>query len=277
MATRYPVQTNTVDGALIDETKIPSADEKAALVGTDGAPGAGNKFVTDTDSRNSDARAPTAHATSHEPGGGDAMEVDAAANVGSLRTLGTGATQAAAGDDARLSDNRAPTAHAADHVGGGSDAIAVAVAAGAAGLMSGADKSKLDGIASGAGVVSAATVRTALASPEKNASVQTTDATATVIKTIPIAGSKAVLIECRVTGLKSDLGTAAGYILHAVFRNNAGTVSQVGTDSIDFVREDDANWGGPQTVINGTDVEIKVVGLAATTIDWGADTYVTTM
>ena len=54
------------------------------------------------DARLSDARTPTAHATSHQPGGGDAMAVDAAAATGSLRTLGTGATQAAAGDDARI-------------------------------------------------------------------------------------------------------------------------------------------------------------------------------
>lgn len=39
-----------------------------------------------------------AHATAHQPGGGDAMAVDAAAGTGSLRTLGAGATQAAAGD-----------------------------------------------------------------------------------------------------------------------------------------------------------------------------------
>ncbi len=38
------------------------------------------------------------HHASHEPGGSDAMAVDAAAATGSLRTLGTGATQAAAGD-----------------------------------------------------------------------------------------------------------------------------------------------------------------------------------
>lgn len=39
-----------------------------------------------------------AHKTQHEPGGGDAMTVDAAAATGSLRTLGTGATAAAAGN-----------------------------------------------------------------------------------------------------------------------------------------------------------------------------------
>jgi hypothetical protein len=37
------------------------------------------------------------HSARHEPGGADAMAVDAAAATGSLRTLGTGATQAAGG------------------------------------------------------------------------------------------------------------------------------------------------------------------------------------
>lgn len=55
---------------------------------------------------------PAAHATTHQPGGTDAMAVDAAAATGSLRTLGTGAAQAAAGNDSRFTDSRAPTAHA---------------------------------------------------------------------------------------------------------------------------------------------------------------------
>jgi hypothetical protein len=75
------------------------------------------------DARFSDARTPTAHHTSHEPGGSDPMAVDAAAATGSLRTLGTGAAQAAAGNDSRLSDARTPTAHATTHKSGGSDAI----------------------------------------------------------------------------------------------------------------------------------------------------------
>ena len=39
-----------------------------------------------------------AHDTAHEPGGADTMAVDQAAGVGSLRTLGTNATQIAAGN-----------------------------------------------------------------------------------------------------------------------------------------------------------------------------------
>jgi len=46
----------------------------------------------------------------------------------------------------------APTAHASTHITGGSDVIPNAVAGGASGLMSGADKAKLDGIQAGAEV-----------------------------------------------------------------------------------------------------------------------------
>jgi hypothetical protein len=50
------------------------------------------------DARLSDARAPTAHKATHEPGGSDPMTVDAAAATGSLRTLGAGAAQAMPGN-----------------------------------------------------------------------------------------------------------------------------------------------------------------------------------
>jgi hypothetical protein len=69
------------------------------------------------------------HHARHEPGGSDPMAVDAAAGVGSLRTLGTGSAQAAPGNDSRLSDARAPTGHHVSHEPGGSDAMAVDAAA----------------------------------------------------------------------------------------------------------------------------------------------------
>lgn len=83
--------------ALTGDARIPTQGENDALLGTNGTPSSTNRFVTDTDSRNTNARTPTSHATSHQPGGSDAMAVDAAAATGSLRTLGTGATQAAVG------------------------------------------------------------------------------------------------------------------------------------------------------------------------------------
>ena len=53
------------DVAAQGDSRFPSAGEKSALVGTSGTPGSGNKYVTDADSRNTDARTPTAH--NHEP------------------------------------------------------------------------------------------------------------------------------------------------------------------------------------------------------------------
>jgi hypothetical protein len=50
---------------------------------------------------------------------------DGPAATPSLRTLGTGAAQAAPGNDARLSNARTPTAHAASHADGGTDELAL--------------------------------------------------------------------------------------------------------------------------------------------------------
>lgn len=44
-----------------DNSNDPSSGEKAALGGTSGSPGAANKFVTDADPRNTNARTPTSH------------------------------------------------------------------------------------------------------------------------------------------------------------------------------------------------------------------------
>jgi hypothetical protein len=63
--------------------------------------------------------------------------------------FGSGAGQVCEGNDARLSDARTPLAHAVTHVSGGSDPIPDAVPSGTSGLMSGADKAKLDGLISG--------------------------------------------------------------------------------------------------------------------------------
>ena len=70
-----------------------------------------------------------AHATRHQPGGADALAVDAAAATGSLRTLGTGAQQAAPGNDARFGAPTAPLAHHTTHEPGGADALAALSAA----------------------------------------------------------------------------------------------------------------------------------------------------
>jgi hypothetical protein len=123
------------------EGEQPTAGELAALVGTSGTPGSGNKYVTNADSRNSDARTPTAHAASHGVGQSDAVTVaesqvtglvaDLAAKAIATRAIsagsgltgggdlsadrtlaadfGTAAGKVCQGNDARLSDTRTPT------------------------------------------------------------------------------------------------------------------------------------------------------------------------
>ena len=182
-----------------NDPRVPTTGENDALQGTSGTPSNTNRFVTDGDSRMtnartpsahthliadlpvadsgesnttevvraddarlSNARTPTSHATSHEPGGSDAMAVDAAAGTGSLRTLGTGATQALPGNHASTTNARTPTSHASTHTNG-TDDIQNATAS-QKGLATAAQITKLDGIEAGATAdMTAAELRTAIA------------------------------------------------------------------------------------------------------------------
>jgi len=97
------VDADVAAGAAIAESKLSLASDAAAGTASRRTLGTGaTQAAAGNDPRFSDARAPTAHATTHQPGGSDAMAVDAAAATGSLRTLGTGAAQAAPGNDARF-------------------------------------------------------------------------------------------------------------------------------------------------------------------------------
>jgi len=95
---------------------------------------------------------------------GATVGADWNSNVSNKPTLGTASTknvpstgdasitEVVYGTDTRLTNARTPSSHASSHVTGGSDVIANAIAGGNSGLMSGSDKTKLDGIATGAEV-----------------------------------------------------------------------------------------------------------------------------
>lgn len=50
-----------IGAAATSDSRFPTSDQKAALAGTSGTPSAANKYVTNNDSRLSDARTPTTH------------------------------------------------------------------------------------------------------------------------------------------------------------------------------------------------------------------------
>jgi len=69
------------------DSLLPTAGQKQALSGTSGTPASGNRYVTDGDARNSNARTPTTHATTHESAGSDAIPLDTLAAPTDITTL----------------------------------------------------------------------------------------------------------------------------------------------------------------------------------------------
>jgi hypothetical protein len=99
--------------------------------------------------------------------------------------------------------------------------------------------------------------------------VQTTDATVTTLDSFTLASNTAVTWTAMVSAIKSDKSQAAGFSISAVFRNNAGTISQVGTTTSTQLAADDASWAATMD-FSGTTVRLRITGKAATTIQWSA-------
>lgn len=118
---RIELGTTAGTAAEGNDPRIPTQDENDALVGTSGAPSSVNEYVTDADARNTDSRAPTGSASGGLAGSYPGPTVN-------------GMTSGVLTNDA------------AHGVRGGGTQHADVVAAGADGFMTGADKTKLDGI-----------------------------------------------------------------------------------------------------------------------------------
>lgn len=117
-------------------------DASSKLTGSQQVYGsASNTACQGNDSRLSDSRPPNGSASGDLTGSYPSPTIaalavtdakvaaankDGLAGTASMRTLGTGAQQACAGNDSRLSDARTPTAHETTHLPGGTDALALA-------------------------------------------------------------------------------------------------------------------------------------------------------
>lgn len=144
--------TNT--GYLGSTANIPLITGTAGVIQAGSFGSAASTFCQGNDSRLSDARTPLSHVHGNITNAGaigTTADLPIKTTTGGVLVagaFGTGATDFAAGNHTH--SGYAASAHASTHVTGGSDVIANAIASGNAGLMSGADKAKLDAIEAGA-------------------------------------------------------------------------------------------------------------------------------
>jgi hypothetical protein len=99
--------------------------------------------------------------------------------------------------------------------------------------------------------------------------VQTTNATPTSLDTISLASNTAITATWIVTAVKSDISQSAHYSVSCGYKNNAGTMAQVGSTLVTVIGESNSAWDCSVSV-SGTTISLDVTGVAATTIQWTA-------
>lgn len=98
--------------------------------------------------------------------------------------------------------------------------------------------------------------------------VQTIDATANVLLySWTLANNAVTCFDSITVAIRSDKGAGAVLKRSAYFRNNAGTVSQMGSTVDNGTQKDDTNWS-IAVDFTGTTGRLRVTGVAATTITW---------
>jgi len=109
--------------------------------------------------------------------------------------------------------------------------------------------------------------------------VQTTSASAAILVAPVLDASTTTLIEASVvvrrasgTGSAEDGG---GYKIQGVFKNVAGTATQIGATVTQFEQEDVAGWG-VAFAVSGDEARLMVTGTGGVTLDWeGYIDYIT--
>lgn len=104
------------------------------------------------------------------------------------------------------------------------------------------------------------------------ARVQTTNATETNLFEYETSGLTDYVfhVEARVNAFVSGGGNGASYVRIATFKNDSGTLSQIGSTTSVHTAEDDAAWDCKIQTDGGTKIQNDIVGKASTTINWQA-------
>jgi len=99
--------------------------------------------------------------------------------------------------------------------------------------------------------------------------VTTVDATPTLIAAVTVAVGTAVNIDCNFVAIQDTFATAIGGSAFNVARNvGAGAVLAGGAGGHQNLIDDSGAFPAISFVVSGNDVEIFVIGVAATTYDW---------
>jgi hypothetical protein len=98
------------------------------------------------------------------------------------------------------------------------------------------------------------------------ASVTTTDATITTIKSYTSQTDTMISVKATINGHDLTNNIAYGSTIYAVYRNDAGVLTKTGTT--DKSEKSDFTTATSDFNISGTDIQIQVVGEAAKTVKW---------
>lgn len=105
------------------------------------------------------------------------------------------------------------------------------------------------------------------------ASVETTDATVTMLATLPLTDNRTMQIVAdvvarRTGGSAGAAGDGASYRIIGTFRRvSAGNATLIGNLTADHTAESQAGWDATLTV-SGTDVLVRVTGSANNSLTW---------
>ena len=96
--------------------------------------------------------------------------------------------------------------------------------------------------------------------------ITTSDATNTTIATIATSTDMTYSLDIQILSKRTDSGSeSATYFIHALFRNNGGTLTKVSDDILSI--EDVPQWSS-SVIVSGTNILVKVLGQSSKTIDW---------
>lgn len=97
---------------------------------------------------------------------------------------------------------------------------------------------------------------------------QTTAAAVAFVMSVPMVANSAVLIHYRVIGKQpATVNVAAFEGLELYYDNGAGPVADAASPTVISAMNTPA-WGGFSTAVAGQNVNLRVQGLAATTVNW---------